>query len=674
MTADSKPENLDIQPDTVMPDAVTVKRQNQDGIVKHLGSFIGLLSIILSFLAIAVAVEGLRRGLVSFHTAMIIPFFGFDLRLDPLGALFLLIASGVGLVVSLGSYQYFKVEHARIVTKSAMLVFLGSLMLVPLAGNVPTFLFAWELMAITSAVLVATHQTHEAAKHATLLYLAMTQMGFLAILASLAIISANAHSLSFVALAKSQRHMFADSRNLAFLLGVVGFGSKAGLVPFHAWLPKAHPEAPSPASALMSTAMVSMGAYGIIRFVLIDLGNGPKWWAIFVITLGALSAVYGILQASVSSDLKVLLAYSTIENMGLVGLSIGLSMLLRTLHEFQLARAALIAALFQLLAHASFKALGFLLAGSISVATRTTNLDLLGGLSHSMKTTASLLAIFSLAASGLPFGASFVPEWILLQTIIHFPLNTGFIVVLAPIALGAVALTSGMAVLTMTKLLGIAVLGKARSAGADQAKEVSRLLLVPTTLVGVVTILIGIYPGLVWGVISSPITRVFGTDPNQTFSLLVHLDHLPGTIYPIFSLSVFVAALIAGVVFQKRRKHLRPESISNLPIWGCGAQQMTPRMQYNATSFGEPLERVFSNLLRPRHDIETDTIESSRFIISRIELRSSRHDAIETMLYTPVIETVKLISGWTRALHNGSLNRYLLFGAVGFFVALVLFQ
>ncbi len=254
-------------------------------------------------------------------------------------------------------------------------------------------------------------------------------------------------------------------RTAVFLLTVAGFGSKAGLVPLHAWLPRAHPEAPSPVSALMSAAMVNLGVYGIVRIDLQLLGPGPRWWGLVLLVVGGLSALYGVLQASVATDLKRLLAYSTTENMGLITLALGAATLFAELRGVAVRRRSRWPRrCCTWSAHAAFKSLGFLAAGSVLAATGLRDLDRLGGLARRMPATTALFGVAALGASGLPLGAGFVSEWLLVQSLIHAaPSHDTTVALTTPLAVGAVALTTGLGVAAMVKAFGIGFLARPRS-------------------------------------------------------------------------------------------------------------------------------------------------------------------------------------------------------------------
>jgi hydrogenase-4 component B len=302
----------------------------------------------------------------------------------------------------------------------------------------------------------------------------MTQFGAAALLVGLVLLATHTGSQSFAAIAARSAHLPAWVRGSAFVLAVVGFGSKAGMVPLHVWLPRAHPEAPGPVSALMSAAMVNLGIYGIVRVGDGLLGGGPVWWWLLVMSLGALSALFGSLHSATSSDVKRLLAYSTTDNVGLMLLGVGASGLFASTGHRALALVALVAALLHVVFHAVFKGSLFLSASSLQQATGTRDLDRMGGLLRRMPVTGTIFLVGGLAMAAMPVLCGFVSEWLLLQAMLHgLPSSDPAIAVAMPIGVGALALTGGLTALTIVKAAGIGCSGQPRSTGAvAEAHEV----------------------------------------------------------------------------------------------------------------------------------------------------------------------------------------------------------
>ena len=401
------------------------------------------------------------------------------------------LTGAVAVAVGVYSIGYARREHLGRVPLAVLPLFVAAMLLVPAAGSVTTFLLAWELMAIASLVLVLTEHTRPEVRSAGLFYAVMTQLGFVAILIGLLVLSAAGGADRFAGLTRVPD----GARAAVFVLTVAGFGSKAGLLPLHAWLPRAHPEAPSPVSALMSAAMVNLGIYGVVRFDVQLLGPGPRWWGVTLLVVGGVSAVYGVLQASVATDLKRLLAYSTTENMGLIILALGGATLFADSGAHSAATIAMTAAMLHLVAHAAFKSLGFLAAGSVLAATGLRDLDRLGGLARRMPATTVLFGVAALGASGLPLGAGFVSEWLLVQSLIHAaPQHNTLVALAAPLAVGAVALTTGLGVAAMVKAFGIGFLARPRSEPAVDAREAPVSMLAGMALAAAACVVVAVAP------------------------------------------------------------------------------------------------------------------------------------------------------------------------------------
>ncbi len=422
-----------------------------------------------------VGVAGVGVGLLGMfgpvrvvHVGWLLPLSGVHIELDRLGGFFMALTGAVAAPVGCYLIGYVRREHLGRVPMAVVPLFVAAMLLVPAAGSVTTFLLAWELMAIASLILVLSEHARPQVRSAGLWYAVMTQLGFIAILVGLVVLAAAGGSDRFAGLGA----VCDGVRAAVFMLTLVGFGSKAGLVPLHAWLPRAHPEAPSPVSALMSAAMVNLGIYGIVRFDLQLLGPGPRWWGLALLAVGGTSALYGVLQASVAADLKRLLAYSTTENMGLITLALGAATLFADTGAYGPASIAAAAAMLHMIAHAAFKSLAFMAAGSVLAATGLRDLDLLGGLARRMPATTVFFGVAALGACGLPLGAGFVSEWLLVQSLIHAaPGHDPIVALTTPLAVGVVALATGLSVAAMTKVFGIGFLARPRSTQAEAARE-----------------------------------------------------------------------------------------------------------------------------------------------------------------------------------------------------------
>ncbi|ABK66754.1 hypothetical protein MAV101_25845 [Mycobacterium avium subsp. hominissuis 101] len=612
------------------------------------------------------AVFGVRQ---TVHVGWLLPLSGLQLDLDPVGGFFMALIGGVAVPVGFYSIGYARREHLGRVSLAMLPLFVAAMMLVPAAGSVTTFLLAWELMATASLVLVLAQHTRPEVRSAGLFYAVMTQLGFVAILIGLMVLSAAGGADRFADLTRVSD----GARTVVFVLTMAGFGSKAGLVPLHAWLPRAHPEAPSPVSALMSAAMVNLGVYGIVRFDLQLLGPGPRWWAITLLVVGGVSAVYGVLQASVATDLKRLLAYSTTENMGLITLALGAATLLADSGAHSAATIAMAAALLHLIGHAAFKSLGFLAAGSVLAATGLRDLDLLGGLARRMPATTALFGVAALGASGLPLGAGFVSEWLLVQSLIHAaPQHNTVVALAAPLAVGAVALTTGLGVAAMVKAFGIGFLARPRSQPAADAREVPAVMVAGMALAATGCVVVAVAPLVVGSMLGRVLTELPASRAVAftDFGAVLRLPGLHGSIAPGAIAAALAAAVLAAVGLACWRSRRRSDPVT-LPLWACGADELTPRMQYTATSFAEPLQRVFDDVLRPDTDIEITHLTESRYLAEAVTYRTRIADAIEERLYAPVIGAVAAAAQLVRRAHTGSVHLYLAYGMLGVLIVLV---
>ncbi len=629
----------------------------------------GIITSGVGIVGVWLGLQGMFGSLRPVAIDWLLPLSGIRIELDPLGGFFMALTGAVAVPVGCYAIGYARREHLSWVALAVLPVFVAAMVLVPAAGSVTTFLLAWELMAIASLTLVLSEHTRPQVRSAGLSYAVMTQLGFVAILVGLMVLSAAGGADRFADLSGVSD----GARTAVFVLTLLGFGSKAGLVPLHAWLPRAHPEAPSPVSALMSAAMVNLGIYGIVRFDLQLLGPGPRWWALTLLAVGAISALYGVLQASVATDIKRLLAYSTTENMGLVTLALGAATLFADTGAYGPATIAAAAAVLHLMAHAAFKSLGFLAAGSVLASTGLRDLDLLGGLARRMPMTTVFFGVAALGACGLPLGAGFVSEWLLVQSLIHAaPGHDSIVALTTPLAVGAVALATGLSVAAMVKAFGIGFLARPRSRQAADASEAPATMRVGMAIAAGGCLVLAVAPMLV----APALRRTLATLPLARaveftdFGAVVRLPGVSGSIAPgVIAVSVVAAALVATGLARSRSRR-RPAPVVS-PLWACGADELTERMQYTATSFAEPLQRVFDDVLRPDTGIEVTHTAESRFMAERITYRTAITDTIELRLYTPVVAAIVAVAGLVRRAHTGSVHLYLAYGALGVLIVLV---
>ena len=588
--------------------------------------------------ALAVGVAVLVRGrAVSFHDQHLLPLSGFNLRLDRFGALFVVVSAGVAVCALVYRLGYDGHGLSSRTASAVLPAFVTTLLFVPSASDVTTFLFFWELMALTSLLLVLADHRHRAeVPVAGQWYAVMTQFGAAAILVGLVLLATHAGSQSFAAIAASSLHMRPWVRSAAFVLVVIGFGSKAGAVPLHVWLPRAHSESSGPVSALMSAAMVNLGIYGIVRVGDGLLHGGPVWWWLMVMAIGALSALFGALHSATSRDLKRLLAYSTTDNMGLVLLAVGASGLFAVTGRHALALVALVAALLHVVFHAVFKGCLFLSASSIQQATGTRDLDSLGGLLRRMPVTGSVFLVGGLAMAALPVLCGFVSEWLLLQSMLHgLPSKDPAVAVAMPVGVGVLALTGGSGVLAaLCVLLGVAP-----------------FLVLPAVIDAANGVLGRRGP--------DPLVRGWQVGLSGVHGVLA-----PGILAAVLCAAVGTVALVRAAV--------EPGPVRVAEAWGCGRELQTARMEYTATSFGEPLTRVFEDVLAPSHDVDISHVAESRYYVEAATVHTSTDDGFERRLYAPAQRALRRFGTAARSVPNGSVHRYLAFGLVALVLVLVL--
>ncbi len=604
----------------------------------------------------------------------LLPLGGVRIEFDALSSIFTVAVALVAVPASIYGIGYGLRGPASRTVQVAYPLLVWSLMMVPAAGDVTGLVVLWELMAVSSLVLVlAEHHHNPEARIAAQWYAVVTHLSLLAIVVALLILAHGAGGDSFAAMRSGAGHLGPGLASVVFLLALLGFGAKAGVVPLHVWLPRAHPEAPSHVSALMSGAMVKLGIYGVVRVGWDLLGGGPGWWGAVVLVVGLVSAMFGILHALLASDLKRLLAYSTTENVGLIFIGIGAAGLFASTGNRPLAAVALAAALLHVINHAAFKGLLFLGAGSIHSATGTRDLDSLGGLARRMPVTAATFAVGALAIAALPPLNGFVSEWLLLQSLVHsLPSKAVAVAVAMPVAVAVVALVGGLAAATFVKAFGTAFLAMPRSVEAEQAGESPRTMQVGLVALAGVCVALALAPTALAEPLRRATAAVAGLAdgrPIHTNGVYLQLSGIQAGLSPLLlatGLGVMMVAALA-VVRRSRVRH----TVRDIPAWGCGRTVQTARMEYTATSFAEPLQRVFDDVLHPEIDLDVDHRTESRHYVEAIRYRRQTRDAFEQRLYLPFLRAIRAWGDRARRIQNGSIHRYLTFSLVTLIVVLV---
>lgn len=601
---------------------------------------------------------------MTFDVATMLPLTGMALRIYGLSAVFLLIIGLVGLAVAVYSFGYTAAYTGRYSLRmlgTLLNLLLLSLALLVLADNAFTFLFMWEVMSLSSYWLVLTEADQPGTMRAGVWYLAMTHAGFAALVAMFLLLAGNDLTASFTAMHANAIALPARTLDIIFLLGLVGFGAKAGIIPLHIWLPMAHPVAPSHVSALMSGVVIKMGIYGLVLVTLDLLGGGPPWWGALVLALGAISALFGVLYALMEHDLKRLLAYHSVENIGIILIGVGAGLVFHSYGMMNLAALGLIAGLYHTINHASFKGLLFLGAGAVLHATHTRNMEEMGGLIERMPWTALFFLIGAAAISALPPLNGFASEWLVFQTLLGgFNLPVPEVAVLVSIAVGMLALTSGLAAACFVKAFGISFLAIPRSVEAEHAHEAPRSMLVGMAILAIACIALGLAPFVVVPLLGRALTGLGGLPDTQaafTMGVFVHTPANFGVMSPtLLALGLLVILGLTPLVLRVLRVN---RQLRRSDTWGCGRIGQTPRMEYTATAFAEPLRRVFAELYRPTKELTIDFHPESKYFVQSIEYKSDITPLVERWLYEPLLRLVRFLAQKVRRLQSGSLHLYL---------------
>lgn len=601
---------------------------------------------------------------VHFEVTSVFAFLSLSFHLDALSSFFLLLLALVTIPTALYGTSYYSddPEHSTSRILAAMACpFLLSMSLVLLAANILTFLLAWELMTLTSCLLILSERDSEENLKAAHWYIGMGHAGFGLIAISFLLLASSGADTDFASLRVLSASLPPVLKNVIFLLSLAGFGSKAGLIPLHVWLPRAHPAAPSPVSALMSGAMLKIGVYGILRLQMDLLGAGPAWWGGLTLGVGALTAILGVLYALMEKDLKRLLAFHSVENMGLIFMGVGLGFVFRSSEMPTLATLALVAALYHSLNHAAFKGLLFLGAGAVGRSCGTRNMEELGGLIHRMPQTAFCFLVGSAAISALPPLNGFASEWMLFQSLIAATqLPHSFLPALMAVGVGVLALTGGLAAACFVKAFGITFLAMARSEAAEKAKEAPLPMRLGMFILTAFCFALGIFPFAVTPMLSRALRGIPGMDSTApAFHVGIVLD-MPGhaaKISPLVLCACLVLVLLAiplGLRLAGASRKLR-----RIETWGCGRIFLTPRMEYTSSAFAEPLRRIFSDLYRPTRDISIDFHPDSRYFVRSIGYHSHVRAWFEEYLYQPFFDLFGRLGMMGRRIQSGSVHWYI---------------
>lgn len=618
------------------------------------GSTLGISAAVLLVLASRIADDP-----ITVSTAVLplgLPWIGAHFRLDALSTFFLVVVNFGGAMASLYGLGYGKHEPAPHRVLPFFPAFLAGMNLVVLADDAFTFLFSWEFMSLASWALVMAHHREQDNTRAGYVYLVMASFGTLALLLAFGLLSGPGGSYTFDAIRSATPSLFVAVSVLALML--LGAGSKAGLVPLHVWLPLAHPAAPSHVSALMSGVMTKVAIYGFIR-VVFDLLHEPAWWSsVAVLFLGGLTAVLGILHAMMEKDLKRLLAYSTIENVGVIFVSLGLALAFKANAMPAAAALALTAALFHILNHSFFKSLLFFGSGAVLTASGERDMEKLGGLIHRMPYTSFAFLVGCVAISALPPFNGFVSEWLAFQAILQSPeLPQWGLKVMVPAVGGLLALSAALAAACFVKAFGITFLGRPRSTTVELSHEVDRCSLAAMFILAALCLLAGILPGVVIDGLSSVTLPLIGSRmPVQMAQPWLSIVPIAASRSSYNGLLVFLFITFSASATAYAIHRFASHALRRGPAWGCGFPDAVPSAQYTAVGFAQPIRRVFGAFVfRAKETVEIPSPGDARPARLHIDM----HDVIWETLYQPIAKAVDFATDHLNHLQFLTIRRYL---------------
>jgi formate hydrogenlyase subunit 3/multisubunit Na+/H+ antiporter MnhD subunit len=583
-----------------------------------------------------------------------LPGLPFHFRLDALSAFFLaVIGAGVG-GVSLFGAGYFRRAQG---TAPGLLclqyhVFVAAMALVVLASDAYAFMVMWETMALSSFFLVTADDRVAEIRRAGYLYLLIAHVGAIAILLCFGVLQANTGDYGFANM--RAQHLTPFWGSIAFLLALFGFGAKAGLIPLHVWLPEAHPAAPSPVSALMSGVMLKTALYGFLRVTYDLLGAPLWWWGVLALGLGLVTALMGVVFAAVQVDMKRLLAYSSIENIGLLFAAIGLSILFSAYGMRPMAALALTAALYHVASHALFKRLLFVGTGAVLHATGERNLGRLGGLMRAMPWVAWATLIGALASAGLPPLGGFVSEWLLLQSFLFTPgLPNSFLNMLIPVVAALIALVAALAGYTMVKFFGVVFLGRPREETLREAHDAGAWERLGMLLLVAGCIALGLAPVAFVRAIDPVTHALVGAGLGNAGSpwLLVPVDVEVASYGPALFLIGVAASFLLAFALVRMLYHGR---VRRAPPWDCGYPWQTSRMQDSAEGFGQPIRQIFEPAFRMERELPSPFDRAPRY-------RVVVGDHFWHWVYLPVAAAVERTARLIGLLQQGRISMYLLY-------------
>lgn len=598
--------------------------------------------------------------LISYRLNFRMPLGEFYIGIDPLSAFFLLMISIVLFLAGIYGYGYFKNHKGKNISVHFAFyqVALISLILVVTAKNAVLFLAAWELMALSSYFLITFYDERQSVRKAGYLYLIATHTGTFCLWVMFLLMARHSGSLNF----DQMTCLFPlPLAGLLFILGVLGFGVKAGFIPLHIWLPHAHPEAPTHISAVLSGVMIKTGIYGLMRLIMI-VKNFPEWCTVTLILIGVISGVGGVLYALGQHEIKKLLAYHSIENIGIIALGLGVGLWGQFYHIDSVVFIGYSGALLHVFNHAIFKGLLFLSAGSVIRSTHTGEIDRLGGLIKMLPWTGCLFLIGSLSICGLPLFNGFISEWLIFQALFEGLLNFKLKALLfSGLAIISLALIGALAGACFAKAYGAIFLGNSRSKKLIPVKENSLFMRVPMLVLAGICLWVGLFPRVMVS---------FAFDAASTISSVTISSIAKESVIAFVSTAVlvlFVLIAIIAILVTLKRRAMKVLPIEKAKTWSCGYAKLTARMQYTASSFAAPILLVFKRVLGYR--IKGDKPEG--YFPKEVEITSHVTEASEDFIFQPVFKSIKWLSAKLKIIQCGYTQVYLLYIFIFILVLLI---
>lgn len=605
------------------------------------GCVLGLIA------AISVLVSPISLG---YRLNFRMPLGEFYIGIDPLSAFFLLTITILVFLAGIYGYGYLKDYKKKNLSVhfAAYQVALISLILIVTAKNAVLFLAAWEMIALASYFLIIFYDERESVKKAGYLYLIATHTGTFCLWIMFLLMAQHTGSMNFDQMVTPFSLPLAG---FLFILGILGFGVKAGFIPLHIWLPHAHPEAPTHISAVLSGVMIKTGIYGLMRMIMI-IKNFPEWAAAALILIGVISGVGGVLYALGQHEIKKLLAYHSIENIGIITLGMGIGLWGQIYHLESVAFIGYAGALLHVFNHAIFKGLLFLSAGSVIRSTQTGEIDQLGGLIKSLPWTGYLFLIGSLSICGLPLFNGFVSEWLVYQALFKgmfsFKANALLFSGLAVISL---ALIGALAAACFAKAYGAIFLGNSRSVKVIHTQEDSLFIRIPMLVLGIICLWVGLFPR----VMVSFALEAASTISNAQSSLIVKESVIVFLLMAVLVLFILIA-IIAILVILKRNA-MKSLPIESAQTWGCGYSKPSARMQYTASSFAQPILLIFNKVLG--YGVKGN--KPKGYFPKEGEITSHVTDASEDFIFQPILQFIRFLSARLKIIQCGYTQLYLLY-------------